>query len=52
MTNPYLRFTDRMLKSLEKIYREDSENSSLPAKKRENAKFKLGLVREAMKQNN
>lgn len=47
--NPYLRFSTTMLRSFEKIYKEDIKDSSLSRSKRDNAKTKLDLVREAMK---
>ncbi len=48
--NPYLAFNVQMLKSFEAMYKEDMRDSTLTPKKQANAKTKLNLVREALKQ--
>lgn len=50
MKNPYLQFSYQMLLSFKKIYEEDIKDSTLPPKKQANAKAKLKLVEEAIKQ--
>lgn len=49
MENPYLRFSYEMLKSFEKMYRQDMKDSTITSRKQSNAEAKLKLVREAMK---
>jgi len=47
--NPYLQFNFQMLKSFEKMYKEDIKDPTLSLKGQSNARTKLRLVQEAMK---
>ncbi len=50
MENPYLQFNLPMLRSFERMYRADIKDSTLTLKKQTNARIKLALVREAIRQ--